>query len=79
MASITATEREVPPQWALQEQLLFNTLNKAAKEFVARYTRPDGTLIWFDHWPGMDGSDDPYEGFHEFGASVHAWGKQRTA
>lgn len=63
IASITASERVVPPQWALQEQLLFDTLNKAAKEFVARYTRPEGTLIWFDHWPGMDGSDDPYEGF----------------
>jgi hypothetical protein len=23
----------------------------------------DGTLIWRDRWPGMDGSDDPYEGF----------------
>lgn len=63
IASITATHRIAPPGWALQEQLLFDTLNKAAKEFVARYTRPDGTLIWFDHWPGMDGSDDPYEGF----------------
>ncbi|KRF42994.1 hypothetical protein [Paenibacillus sp. Soil787] len=63
IASITASERVVPPHWALQEQLLFDTLNKAAKEFVTRYTRPDGTLIWFDHWPGMDGSDDPYEGF----------------
>ncbi|MFD0616212.1 hypothetical protein ACFQZR_01975 [Paenibacillus sp. GCM10027629] len=60
---IEATERIVPPTWALQEQLLFDNLNKAAKEFVARYTHPDGTLIWFEHWPGMDGSDDPYEGF----------------
>ncbi|SFT05734.1 hypothetical protein [Paenibacillus sp. BC26] len=63
MAKVCAETRIVPPQWALQEQLLFETLNKAAKEFVERYTHPDGTLIWFDHWPGMDGSDDPYEGF----------------
>ncbi|MCD9023509.1 hypothetical protein [Cohnella silvisoli] len=60
---VRASERVVPPQWALQEQLLFETLNKAAKEFVARYTHPDGSLIWFEQWPGMDGSDDPYEGF----------------
>lgn len=53
----------VPPQWALTERLLFDELNKAALEFVQRYTRPDGTLIWRQDWPGMDGSDDPYEGF----------------
>lgn len=60
---LRATKRVAPPQWALQEQLLFDTLNKAAREFIARYSRPDGTLVWFDHWPGMDGSDDPYEAF----------------
>ncbi|CAF4454847.1 unnamed protein product, partial [Adineta steineri] len=53
----------VPPQWALMERLLFDQLNKAAFEFTARYTRADGTLIWRRDWPGMDGSDDPYEGF----------------
>ncbi|WP_308635300.1 hypothetical protein [Paenibacillus silvisoli] len=63
MTKVRASSRIVPPQWALQEQQLFDTLNKAAKEFIARYTRPDGTLVWFDHWPGMDGSDDPYEAF----------------
>jgi len=60
---IRATRRTVPPQWALLEQHLFAELNRAAKAFVDRYTRPDGTLIWFKNWPGMDGSDDPYEGF----------------
>ncbi|NOU66592.1 hypothetical protein GC096_21340 [Paenibacillus sp. LMG 31461] len=60
---IVAEERMVPPEWALQEQWLFATLNQAAKEFVARYTQPDGSLIWQKEWPGMDGSDDPYEGF----------------
>ncbi|MDR6553751.1 hypothetical protein [Paenibacillus qinlingensis] len=60
---IVAEERMMPPEWALQEQWLFATLNQAAKEFVARYTQPDGTLIWQKEWPGMDGSDDPYEGF----------------
>ena len=51
------------PQWAIQERQLIATLNDAARAFVARYVRPDGTLIWRDFWPGMDGSDDPYEGF----------------
>lgn len=60
---ITASHQVVPPQWALTERLLIDQLNKAAMEFVARYTRADGTLIWRQDWPGMDGSDDPYEGF----------------
>ncbi|QGQ99101.1 hypothetical protein EHS13_31595 [Paenibacillus psychroresistens] len=60
---VKATEQLTPPQWALQQQQLFQTLNKAAEEFIARYTHADGTLIWRSDWPGMDGSDDPYEGF----------------
>lgn len=59
-------ERWIPPHWALLQRKLFDTLNQAALEFVARYTRSDGTLIWREEWPGMDGSDDPYEGFMNF-------------
>ncbi len=55
--------RWTPPRWALMERHLIQILNEAALEFVQRYVREDGTLIWRDHWPGMDGSDDPYEGF----------------
>jgi len=63
MPSATAGERGVPPQWALLQRRLFDTLHQSATEFVHRYVRPDGTLIWRSDWPGMDGSDDPYEGF----------------
>lgn len=63
MASVTAQETWTPPQWALMQRQLFGTLNQAAQEFVQKYVRPDGTLIWRSDWPGMDGSDDPYEGF----------------
>lgn len=63
MESVTAKESWTPPQWALMQRQLFDTLNQAAKEFVKKYVRPDGTLIWRSDWPGMDGSDDPYEGF----------------
>ncbi|MGI2296317.1 hypothetical protein [Paenibacillus sp. GXUN7292] len=52
-----------PPQWALMERLLIDILNQSAVEYVKRYTREDGTLIWRQDWPGMDGSDDPYEAF----------------
>ncbi|MDQ6421434.1 hypothetical protein RB620_18570 [Paenibacillus sp. LHD-117] len=60
---IMSSEQAAPPQWALQQQQLFRTLNQAAQQFIARYTHSDGTLIWRSDWPGMDGSDDPYEGF----------------
>ncbi|BBI32716.1 hypothetical protein [Cohnella abietis] len=63
IASVTAQESWTPPQWALMERQLIDTLNQAAKEFVQKYVRPDGTLNWRSDWPGMDGSDDPYEGF----------------
>ncbi|AZI56843.1 hypothetical protein EH165_00315 [Nakamurella antarctica] len=52
-----------PPQWAVMQRQIMTTIAEAAPEFVARYTRDDGTLIWREEWPGMDGSDDPYEAF----------------
>ena len=52
-----------PVEWAELQRELIDRLNAAAPEFVARYTRPDGTLIWRSEWGGMDGSDDPYEAF----------------
>ena len=55
-----------PPEWALWERHLLDRLYPAAVEFVEKYTRPDGTLIWRDEWPGMDGSDDGYESFYNF-------------
>jgi len=61
---VTASGRWEPPSWALAQGRLMETLNRVAVEFVDRYTRPDGTLVWRERWPSMDGSDDPYEGFH---------------
>ena len=64
--SLSSEIRRVPPEWALLEQLLIKTMNEAAVEFTKKYTRPDGTLIWRNQWPGMDGSDDAYETFNNF-------------
>ncbi|MHC4176111.1 MAG: hypothetical protein ACYSWU_01310 [Planctomycetota bacterium] len=55
-----------PPEWALWQRQILDRLYPAAVEFVGRYTRDDGTLIWRDRWPGMDGSDDGYESFYNF-------------
>jgi len=73
-----------PPTWALLQRQIFAVLDKAALEFADRYTRPDGTLIWRDRWPGMDGSDDPYEGFmnmplfYALGGSEEVYRRSRT-
>ena len=64
LSRYTLTHSEpVVPQWALEQVSLKQRLSAGAHEFVARYTGPDGTLTWRESWPGMDGSDDPYEAF----------------
>lgn len=63
---IEANEAVVPPSWALWERRLIDVMNEAGVEFVKRYTRSDGTIVWRDDWPGMDGSDDAYESFYTF-------------
>jgi hypothetical protein len=70
---IEATERWEPPRWALLERQLLAASEDAAERFVDRYARPDGTLVFRRDWPGVDGADDPYEGFQAL-ALVHALG-----
>ncbi len=65
-AAIDAQGRRQPPDWALGQRHLIDLMDRAAVAFVERYTRPDGTLIWREAWPGMDGSDDGYESFVTF-------------
>ena len=66
VATLEAWGREQPPHWALGQRYLFDLMDRAALVLVERYVRPDGTLIWRDAWPGMDGSDDGYESFVAF-------------
>lgn len=84
LPSIAADDIVPLPEWALLQRQIFAVLNEAAIEFADRYTRPDGTLIWRDRWPGMDGSDDPYEGFmnmplfYALGGSEEVYRRSRT-
>ncbi len=55
-----------PPDWAHWERFMLEQLYPAAVEFTKKYTNPDGSLIWREEWPGMDGSDDGYESFYNF-------------
>ncbi len=57
---------DVPPSWAVWQRQVLDMQYPAAREFVAKYTRSNGTLIWRDEWPGFDGSDDGYESFYNF-------------
>ncbi|MDF1513719.1 MAG: hypothetical protein P1S60_07920 [Anaerolineae bacterium] len=66
LPSIQASGRSHPPDWAVKQRYLMDLMNDAAVDYVDRYTRPDGTLIWRKEWPGMDGSDDGYESFLTF-------------
>lgn len=66
MTTIRATQTTPPPAWAVAQRNLIATMNEAAPLFQERYTRPDGSLIWRQTWPGMDGSDDGYESYHNW-------------
>jgi len=66
LATVDLADPSPAPEWALLERQLLEKLHPAALEFVRKYTREDGTLIWRDQWPGMDGSDDGYESFYNF-------------
>ena len=63
---LRATTLSSPPAWALAQRHLIDTLNEAAPLFQERYTRADGSFIWRQTWPGMDGSDDGYESYHNW-------------
>ncbi|NOZ30245.1 MAG: hypothetical protein GXP39_19625 [Chloroflexi bacterium] len=75
-ATIRAQQQDPIPDWALRQRHLIDVMNEAAPIFQERYTRADGTYIWRDEWPGMDGSDDGYETygnwplFYTLGGSV---------
>ncbi len=66
MVTIRAIRTTPPPDWAIGERLLIDQMNDAAPRFQQRYTRADGTFVWRERWPGMDGSDDGYESYHNW-------------
>jgi hypothetical protein len=55
-----------PPAWAVLQRRLLAVMDKAVQPFLARYTRPDGRLIWRDALPTRDGADDFYESFYNW-------------
>ena len=58
------------PAWAIWERKVFEVMLPAAKKFLEKYTRDDGTLIWRESWDNSnqkrDGADDCYESFYNW-------------
>jgi len=52
------------PAWAVLERQLIDAMDQAAPIFAEKYTRPGGSLVWREEYPG-DGvwADDLYEAF----------------
>jgi len=55
-----------PPSWAVWERKLLDVLDRAVQPYLAKYTRPDGTLIWRETLNSRDGADDFYESFYNW-------------
>lgn len=78
ISKVAIDNKGIAPDWALSQRALLSRLHEGAKEFVARYAREDGSLIWRDEWPGMDGSDDPYEAFQYLALLYALGGDEQT-
>ncbi len=59
-----------PPGWAVWQRKLIDVMSDAVHPFAAKYTRPDGSLIWRDDqddsFQTRDGADDFYESFYNW-------------
>ena len=64
MKTLKGQTRTAPPLWAVLERRLIDSIDEAAPIFLDKYTRPGGSLIWMEGYPG-DGvwADDLYEAF----------------
>jgi hypothetical protein len=57
-----------PPRWAVLQRQLFDAIDAAAPRVLARYTHPDGRLLWPPRpdFQSIDALDDCYESFHNW-------------
>lgn len=64
MHTVESSRPTDPPAWAVLERRLIDAIDEAAPVFLEKYTRPGGSLIWQEDYPG-DGvwADDLYEAF----------------
>jgi hypothetical protein len=70
LSTIRCDAQVAPPEWALLERHLIDTLNRAGVEFYNTYVAEDGSVRYKERYEGgMNSSDDLYEGFKGF--SLH--------
>ena len=70
LTTIRCDAQAVPPEWALLERHLIETLNKAGVEFYDTYVEENGSVRYKERYEGgMNSSDDIYEAFKGF--SLH--------
>lgn len=55
-----------PPIWAVLERQLITTMDQCVEPFIAKYTRPDGALLWDDRQSARLRSDAFYESIHNW-------------
>jgi hypothetical protein len=57
-----------PPAWAALERELFAAMDRSGEGVLARYTRPDGSLLWppSPEFQSVDALDDAHESFHNW-------------
>ena len=57
------------PAWAVMERTLMQRMEQAVEPFLAKYTAPDGTIVWRTGLHDTrDGADDFYESFYNWPA-----------
>lgn len=70
LTTITASVPTMFPTWAVMQRQLIAAMEQSIDPFIAKYTRPDGSLIWRedtdDSYQSRDGADDFYESFYNW-------------
>jgi len=58
---VTVSEPMAPPDWALLEWHLIDSIAEACRVFYDRYFDEQGYLEWVPRWGALDGADDAAE------------------
>ncbi|MCJ8330103.1 MAG: hypothetical protein HRT89_05520 [Lentisphaeria bacterium] len=63
MKELESSNKEEIASWATGQRELIERMNGLPEAFLEKYCDENGEFHWVKEWPGMDGSDDGYEGF----------------
>ena len=63
MKELESSNKEEIASLATGQRELIERMNGLPEAFLEKYCDENGEFHWVKEWPGMDGSDDGYEGF----------------